>query len=237
VRKVFENFRFKDPHLEQLLIQLYFIVFGFFFLRPLFSIFLPEIFSLKYIYTIEKYLSTVKSFGTIKLKLIIVYMAIFHLILPKIRSAHNVGAMFRTADAFGVDKIWLTGYTPVPPKPQIDKVSLGAEQWVPWEKRQYLKPVLRQLKKEGFQIVALEQTQESVDIADAVETRQCLVSTMLGIALIVGNEVTGVRKDILKMCDAVVHIPMQGMKESLNVSVAAGIAMHAINSKLQNHNS
>jgi hypothetical protein len=77
----------------------------------------------------------------------------FYLILPDIRSCHNVGAMFRTGDAFGVDKIFLVGYTACPPKPQIDKVSLGAETWVPWEKRVNLKILINSLKKKGVFIV------------------------------------------------------------------------------------
>lgn len=144
----------------------------------------------------------------------------FYLILPNIRSAHNVGAMFRTADAFGVGRLFLVGYTARPPHVQLDKVSLGAEQWVPWERASYLKPVIKKLKKQGYKIVALEQSKTSVSLVDSSFTAP--------VALIVGNEVTGVRKDILKLCDRVVHINMHGVKESLNVSVAAGIAMQQI---------
>ncbi len=144
----------------------------------------------------------------------------FCLILPNIRSAHNVGAMFRTADAFGVDKLYLLGYTASPPKPQIDKVSLGAEQWIPWEKKKYTKPVLEKLRKQGFEIVALEKSENSVEI-NSVEFKK-------PVALVVGNEVEGVDKKVLQMCDKVVHIPMLGQKKSLNVSVAAGIAMERI---------
>lgn len=142
------------------------------------------------------------------------------LILPNIRSAHNVGAMFRTADAFLVDKIYLCGYTASPPKPQIDKVSLGAEKWVPWERVEDLKDLVTTLKAQGVAVVALEKTQVSTSIAD---------SSFEGpLALIVGNEVDGVSEDILSLCDQVVHIPMHGKKESLNVSVAAGIALFHI---------
>jgi 23S rRNA (guanosine2251-2'-O)-methyltransferase len=144
----------------------------------------------------------------------------FSLILPNIRSCHNVGAMFRSADACGVSNIYVAGYTPFPPRKEIDKVSLGAEQWVPWEKRRYLKSLIKELKQAGVAIVALEKTRESVDIG--------ATSFHAPLALIVGNEVDGIRADILRMCDMVVHIPMYGKKESLNVSVAAGIAMYAI---------
>ena len=150
----------------------------------------------------------------------------FYLILPSMRSCHNVGAMFRTADAFGVKKIFLVGYTAAPPKPQIDKVSLGAELWMPWEKNAYLGTVITKLKKMGVSIVALEKTERSVDISKAKFTGPT--------ALIVGNEVKGVRNDILKKCDQIVHVPMYGRKQSLNVSVAAGIAMHEIREQISN---
>jgi tRNA G18 (ribose-2'-O)-methylase SpoU len=149
----------------------------------------------------------------------------FYLILPNIRSCHNVGAMFRTADAFAVDKIYLVGYTPQPPRKDIDKVALGAETWIPWEHRKFLKPTLNELKDGGFKLIALEKNKTSLDVAK--------IGQLSGnVALIVGNEVTGVRREILKMCDLVTHIPMLGKKESLNVSVAAGIAMHALRTKI-----
>lgn len=148
----------------------------------------------------------------------------FYLILPDIRSCHNVGAMFRTADACGVDKLFLVGYTSHPPKPQIDKVSLGAEKWMPWEAKTDLKKLILSLKKKGFQIVALEKTETSQELKKLEITKD--------IALIVGNEVDGVTEEILKICDNVGHIPMYGKKESLNVSIAAGIAMYEIKNKL-----
>ncbi|MFH1947204.1 MAG: TrmH family RNA methyltransferase [Candidatus Magasanikbacteria bacterium] len=152
----------------------------------------------------------------------------FYLILPDIRSCHNVGAMFRTADAFGISKIYLVGYTATPPKIQIDKVSLGAEKWVPWEKRASLKRLINVLKKKGVWVVGLEKTIDSFQlsaISYQVINRD--------VALIVGNEVEGITEDILEMCDEVVHIQMYGKKESLNVSVAAGIAMYQIRKFLE----
>ncbi|HLD31356.1 MAG TPA: RNA methyltransferase [Patescibacteria group bacterium] len=143
------------------------------------------------------------------------------LILPDIRSCHNVGAMFRTADACGFAKIYLVGYTPCPPKPQIDKVSLGAEKWMAWENRQDLPCLLRELRQAGVRVIALEKTAKSVDIKKVRKTKKPL-------ALLVGNEVDGISESIMKLCDQVVHIPMQGRKESLNVSVAAGIAMYML---------
>jgi len=146
----------------------------------------------------------------------------FYLIMPDIRSCHNVGSMFRTADAFGVDKIYLVGYTATPPKIQIDKVALGAEKWMPWEHRKDLKRLIKALKKKGILIVGLEKNESSVKIEDLK------LKTDKNIALIVGNEVDGITDDILDLCDEVVHIEMYGKKESLNVSVAAGVALYQI---------
>lgn len=144
----------------------------------------------------------------------------FYLILPDIRSCHNVGAMFRTADACGVTKLYLVGYTATPPKPQIDKVSLGAETWMPWEHRKDLGRLITSLKKKGVTILGLEKSESSTDIGS--------IAIDGPVALIVGNEVDGIAPAVQKLCDTIVHIPMYGKKESLNVSVAAGIAMYVI---------
>lgn len=144
----------------------------------------------------------------------------FYLILPNIRSCHNVGAMFRTADATSVDQIFLVGYTPVPPRPEIDKVALGAETWMKWKQYKNLTVLIKNLKKKGVKIVALEKSAQSQDIGT--------VDFSFPLALIVGNEVDGVDPKILALCDSVVYIPMYGQKESLNVSIAAGIAMYTI---------
>jgi len=144
----------------------------------------------------------------------------FILVLPNIRSGHNVGAIFRTADGAGVDKLYITGYTPCPPHVQIDKVSLGAEKWMPWEYRKQTGMLLKELHKMGYNIVALEQTKTSQNIFNW--------SPKFPIALVLGNEKTGVSKSLLKYCDELVEIPMLGKKKSLNVSVAAGIAMYTI---------
>ena len=145
----------------------------------------------------------------------------FYLILPNIRSCHNVGAMFRTGDAVGVDKIYLTGYTACPPHTQIDKVSLGAERWIPWKQYKYTGHCLKKLHKMGYNIVALEQTAKSKNMFKW--------KPKFPLALVVGNEVRGVDKKYLDQCDERIEIPMIGKKESLNVSVAAGIAMYYIN--------
>ncbi len=144
----------------------------------------------------------------------------FILVLPNIRSGHNVGAIFRTADGAGVDKLYLTGYTPCPPHVQIDKVSLGAETWMPWEYKKQTGKLLKELKQIGYTIVALEQTKNSKDLFNW--------QPKFPIALVLGNEKTGVPKTLLKYCDESIEIPMRGKKNSLNVSVATGIAMYQI---------
>ena len=149
----------------------------------------------------------------------------FVLILPNIRSAHNVGAIFRTADGAGVDKIYLCGYTPRPPHPRLDKVSLGAEKSVAWEGVGQAARLLKKLKTEGFLVVALEQTKKSVNIYTW--------KPKFPVVLVVGNEKTGVGKNLLKYCDVAVELPMSGTKASLNVSVAAGIAMYHISHNIK----
>lgn len=151
----------------------------------------------------------------------------FFLVLPNIRSCHNVGAMFRTADGCGVDKLYLVGYTATPPHPQLDKVALGAEKWMSWEYRKSLPLLLKKLQKQGVRVLALEKSETSIPIRSWQPP-----AAGQAVALIVGNEVEGVPAKILAGCDAVVHIPMYGQKESFNVSVAAGIAMYEIRKKL-----
>lgn len=148
------------------------------------------------------------------------------LILPDIRSVQNVGAIFRTADAVGVDKIYLTGYTPTPldrfgkVRKDMAKSALGAEMFVPWEYKKNLSALLKNLKKENFTIIAIEQDKKSVDYRK--------IKTKNKNAFILGPEVLGISKNILKMCDIIAEIPMKGKKESLNVSVAAGIVLFSI---------
>ena len=150
-------------------------------------------------------------------------------ILHNIRSTHNVGSMFRTADAVGIEKIYLCGITPDPtdllgrPRADIIKASLGAEKVIPWEHLGHsLRPqstisLIKKLKREGYTIVSLEQDKKSIPLSSFKKTKQ-------KIALIVGNEVDGVPSSILSHSDTIIEIPMRGTKESLNVSVAFGIA-------------
>lgn len=144
------------------------------------------------------------------------------LILENIRSTHNVGAIFRTADAAGCSKIYLIGYTPLPvdrfgkPRKDVAKAALGAELTVPWEYRKTIAPIVNTLKKEGYTILSLEQDARSVP-HHRIKVRK--------FALIVGNEVDGVSTYTLSKSDNIIEIPMKGSKESLNVSVATGIAL------------
>ena len=141
-----------------------------------------------------------------------------YLILPNIRSAFNVGAMFRTADACGFTKLFLVGYTAVPPHPKVAEVALGAETWVPFEHRDDLSTLITELRAKDFTIAALELSAKS----QALSTISFNKST----ALIVGNEVDGLSLEIQDQADLVIHLPMLGKKESLNVAIAAGIAMY-----------
>ncbi len=142
------------------------------------------------------------------------------LILDNIRSRENVGSIFRTADAVGVKKIYLCGTSPTPPHEKISKTALGAENYVPWEYRRNTWQVITDLKKMGVNIVALEQTKDSQNIFK--------FKSQFPLALVVGNEVKGISPRILKYCDKKISIPMYGKKESLNVSVATGIAVYQI---------
>lgn len=142
------------------------------------------------------------------------------LVLPNIRSRFNVGSIFRTADAAGVGKILLTGITPTPPHEKIAKVALGAENAVPWEYLKQTARALKALRADGYHLVALEQSPRSIPYTSVV--------TKLKTALVLGNEVSGLPKHWLDLCDTVIDIPMRGHKESLNVSVAAGIALFHI---------
>jgi tRNA G18 (ribose-2'-O)-methylase SpoU len=141
-----------------------------------------------------------------------------YLILHNIRSAYNVGSIFRTADAAGIQKIFLCGYTPDPKKdPKISKTSLGAEKIVPWEKYKQTWRLLEGLAKSGIFTLALEQAPDSIDFRK--------FKPQYPLVLVLGNEVRGLSKEILSYCDKKIEIPMKGKKESLNVSVAFGIAI------------
>ena len=143
------------------------------------------------------------------------------LLVPDIRSLQNVGALFRTADGAGWDRLVLCGYTPTPPRAEISKTALGAEAWMPWEYFSDVKTAIAHLRGQGFSVVALEKNESSVDY------REFDAKKIPKLALLLGNETAGVSPEILALCDSVVHLPMRGKKESLNVAVAAAVAMYA----------
>jgi len=143
------------------------------------------------------------------------------IILENLRSLHNVGAILRTADGAGWDKVFITGYTGCPPDRRIEKVSLGAEEFLDWEHNPDPIDCVAKLKAEGFKILALEQTSQSVDLLNYEHTDK-------KIALILGNEVEGVSPELLALCDTHLEIPMRGQKGSLNVSIAAGVALYQL---------
>lgn len=157
------------------------------------------------------------------------------LLLHDIRSVHNVGSIFRTADGAGVTKIYLSGYTPAPvdrfgrTRADLAKVALGAEKVVEWEvvggsaDVEAVIDFIKKMKKAGTKIVALEQDERAMDYRE-VDDRLAGQDTLL----VLGNEVDGVSREVLDLADIIIEIPMQGKKESLNVSVAAGVAMYAI---------
>ncbi|MFZ1249308.1 MAG: TrmH family RNA methyltransferase [Candidatus Saccharimonadales bacterium] len=156
------------------------------------------------------------------------------IIAHDIRSTHNVGALLRTAECLGVQKVYLTGYTPYPVQPdddrlphvaqkltsQIHKTALGAEQLVTWEHQAEVVDTLDRLQKEGYAIVALEQTADSFALPAWVPPQK--------IALLLGREVEGIEQQLLKRCSFTVEIPQQGQKESLNVVQAAAIALYHV---------
>jgi len=148
------------------------------------------------------------------------------LIIHNVRSAYNVGSIFRTAETAGINEIYLTGYTPAPVdkfgrgRKDIAKVSLGAEKIIPWKKFSKIREVLIKFKKENYFIVAIEQSKNSFDYKK-VKPRQKTV-------FIVGNEIKGLDQKILNKCEVIAEIPMKGKKESLNVAVSVGIALFRI---------
>ena len=138
-------------------------------------------------------------------------------VLENVRSAYNVGSVFRTADAFLIEAIYLCGYTAFPPHKEIKKTALGAEETVHWKHFRLPADALAELKEKGYRIYAAEQAESSVLLhqfhADGP------------VAIVFGNEVTGVEQSTIAVCDGCVEIPQLGMKHSLNVSVAAGVVL------------
>ncbi|WP_312556797.1 RNA methyltransferase [Empedobacter brevis] len=140
-------------------------------------------------------------------------------VLDNVRSMHNVGAVFRTSDAFLIDKIYLCGITATPPHKEIHKTAIGAENSVEWEYVKDSNELVAKLKKENYQIITIEQTEGSVLLNEfEVDHNQKY-------AIVMGNEVDGVQQSIIDQCNTCIEIPQSGTKHSLNVSVCTGIIL------------
>lgn len=148
------------------------------------------------------------------------------LLLHNIRSTYNVGSIFRTADATGVSKIYLSGYTPAPidrfgrARQDISRASLGAEKTVAWESVVDPIALINKLKKDEVEIIGLEQDKKAIDYRKLKLNRKSLI--------ILGEEVDGIEKELINACDQIAEIPMFGQKESLNVSVATGVLLYSL---------
>lgn len=157
-------------------------------------------------------------------------------IAHNIRSSHNIGSVFRTCEGLGIKKLILSGYSPYPKKPgdkrlphiinrldsQIHKTALGAEKYLSWDQTDNILPVISELKDDGYTIASLEQSAESIDLNK--------FSPPGKIAVVLGNEVEGVNKEVLKISDIILEISMQGKKESFNVSIAAAMCLYKLSS-------
>ena len=141
-----------------------------------------------------------------------------YVLLDNIRSLYNVGSIFRTSDGAFIEKIFLTGFTPYPPRPEIDKTALGATKTIPWEYYRDPMEIIPKLKADGIKIVSLEHTDSSIPYYNYSPNNYPL-------CLVIGNEIKGIRDEILDVTDIAIEIPMYGVKQSLNVSVAYGIAL------------
>lgn len=148
------------------------------------------------------------------------------IVLDNVRSLHNVGSAFRTADAFRVEKLWLTGITGQPPHREIEKTALGSTASVTWQYQESAKACVEELKRQGWKIVVIEQTTESSPLHKfefARGQRLCLVF---------GNEINGVSDEVIALADAAIEIPQSGTKHSLNISVCVGIVVWQLYSRM-----
>jgi 23S rRNA (guanosine2251-2'-O)-methyltransferase len=143
-------------------------------------------------------------------------------VLDNVRSMHNVGSVFRTADAFLISGIWLCGYTPRPPHRDIHKTALGATETVEWKYAENTVTAIQTLKEEGYRIFAVEQVEKSIPLQEFSPGNPGKM------VVVFGNEVSGIDPEVLKLCDGSIEIPQFGMKHSLNISVAAGIVLWEI---------
>ncbi len=139
-------------------------------------------------------------------------------VMDQIRSMHNVGSVFRTADAFLINGICLCGFTPLPPHRDIHKTALGATESVDWMYYEQTTDAVIALKNQGYKVYAIEQTEGSIPLNQFKKTEA-------PIAFVFGNEVDGVDQSVIELCDGVIEIPQWGMKHSLNISVAAAVVL------------
>jgi len=146
-------------------------------------------------------------------------------ILDNIRSAYNVGSIFRTAECAYISKLILCGITPYPPHPKLEKTALGTTNLIPWIYFEKTVEAIKVLKKEGFKVAVLEITKQSIPI-------QKIKPEDFPLALVIGNEVTGVDEEVFAEADLIVEIPLYGEKESLNVAVAFGVAIFGLIERL-----
>jgi 23S rRNA (guanosine2251-2'-O)-methyltransferase len=139
-------------------------------------------------------------------------------LVDNVRSLYNVGSIFRTSDGVMIEKLILAGFTPHPPRKEIEKTALGSTKSVPWEYVKHPVEAIHALKAQGYKICCLELTDKSIPHYD-------IKKTDFPICLVIGNEITGVAKEVIELCDVGIEIPMFGTKQSLNVAVAYGIAV------------
>lgn len=149
------------------------------------------------------------------------------IVLDNIRSGHNVGSVFRTADAFRINRIFLCGHSCTPPHPEIYKTALGAEDTIPYEIVDSVVECLAHLRTNGYTLIGIEQTDSSTSLQSFnIDKEQCY-------AIVLGNEVNGVQLEALNVCDHILEIPQEGTKHSLNISVAAGVVLWEFFKKLR----
>lgn len=151
-------------------------------------------------------------------------------VLDEVRSMYNVGAVFRTSDAFLINKIYLCGITAVPPHPEIHKTALGAELTVGWEYFKDTRDAVNRLHSMGYVVLAVEQCDGSTMLGE------CVLEKGKKYAVVFGNEVKGVKQDVVDMCDGCIEIPQYGTKHSLNISVTAGIVLWELTERIRNIN-
>ena len=158
-------------------------------------------------------------------------------VLDNVRSRHNIGAVFRTADAFRIAGVWLCGCCATPPDAEIHKTALGAEDTVSWQYTEDTKQAVAQLKQEGYIVYAVEQTEGSIMLdqlnVGSMAANGCDSLHRPKVAIVLGLEVFGVQQEVINLCHGCIEIPQYGTKHSLNVSVAAGIVMYVISLRLK----